>query len=432
MKSRIVRIFPFYYGWIILIAGSLGVLFSIPGQTMGVSVFTDHLISNLNLSRANISLAYMIGTLSSALLMTHVGKIYDRFGVRIVAMSASLLLGLTLMFLSKSVVISGYLGELFNLPGNRIAFVVMVLGFFGIRFCGQGVLTLVSRGMVMKWFELHRGLVAALMGIVTSFGFSYSPVVFQFLIDHSEWNGAWFQLGSILILGVIPFIFLVFRDTPESCGLQMEEGVKSNPKRKKSNSNNEQSYTLQEAKKDSKLWCYLAVLFFWAMYNTAFTFHITDIFKSFGRSTQDAVAIFPPITVISIIARFGGSWLSDFLKLKYIFYTIILTMLMAAIGISLPYSSLSQLLIIIGMGLSSGFFGTLTAVTWPKLYGRKHLGAISGLAMSFIVAGSAIGPYIFGLMKTFWGHYRYTGTIGIVWVTLIALISLPIILRSES
>lgn len=432
MKSRIIRIFPFYYGWIILIAGSLGVLFSIPGQTMGVSVFTDHLITNLHLSRVNISIAYMIGTLSSALLMTYAGKLYDRFGVRIVASTAALFLGLNLFFLSKSVVISSYLGELLNIPGERIAFVVMIVGFFGIRFCGQGVLTLVSRGMVMKWFDLHRGFVAALMGIITSFGFSYAPVVFQFLIDRSTWNEAWFILGAVLILGVIPFILLVFRDSPESSGLEMEEGFKTNSKRKQIQSANEQSYTLKEARKDPQLWCYLAVLFFWAMYNTAFTFHITSIYKSYGISAQNAVAIFLPITIISVISRFGGSWLSDFLKMKYIFYTIILTMLLASLGISLPYSILSQLFIIVGMGLSSGFFGTLTAVTWPKLYGRKHLGAISGFAMSFIVAGSAIGPYIFGLMESIWGHYKYTGTIGLIWVSLIAIISLPIILRSDS
>lgn len=432
MKSRTVRIFPFYYGWIILIAGALGVLFSIPGQTMGVSVFTDHLITNLKLSRVNISVAYMIGTLSSALLMTYAGKLYDRFGVRIVASAAALLLGCNLFFLSKSVVISSYLGNLMGIPGERVAFVVMVVGFFGIRFCGQGVLTLVSRGMVMKWFDLHRGFVAALMGIITSFGFSYAPVLFQFLIDRSTWYQAWLFLGTVLILGVIPFILLIFRDSPESCGLEMEEGVKTNTKRRHSHTENTQSYTLAEARKDPQLWCYLAVLFFWAMYNTAFTFHITSIFKSYGRSTQDAVAIFLPITVISVISRFGGSWLSDFLKMKYIFYTIIVSMLMASIGISLPYSIQSQLLIITGMGLSSGFFGTLTAVTWPKLYGRTHLGAISGFAMSFIVAGSAIGPYIFGLMESIWGHYKYTGTIGIIWVILITVISFPIILRSDS
>ncbi len=62
--------FPFFYGWIILAAGAVGVVMSIPGQTMGVSVFTDRLIDSLKISRLNLSLAYMIGTLSSSLLLS--------------------------------------------------------------------------------------------------------------------------------------------------------------------------------------------------------------------------------------------------------------------------------------------------------------------------------------------------------------------------
>jgi hypothetical protein len=34
---------------------------SIPGQTMGVSVFTDILIEKLGISRLNLSLTYMVG-----------------------------------------------------------------------------------------------------------------------------------------------------------------------------------------------------------------------------------------------------------------------------------------------------------------------------------------------------------------------------------
>jgi OFA family oxalate/formate antiporter-like MFS transporter len=51
---------------VILIVGSLGVILSIPGQTAGVSVYTDHLIKNLALSRVAISFAYLIGTLTSS------------------------------------------------------------------------------------------------------------------------------------------------------------------------------------------------------------------------------------------------------------------------------------------------------------------------------------------------------------------------------
>jgi hypothetical protein len=36
-----VRVF---YGWVILVVTTIGILMSIPGQTAGVSVFTDHLL----------------------------------------------------------------------------------------------------------------------------------------------------------------------------------------------------------------------------------------------------------------------------------------------------------------------------------------------------------------------------------------------------
>ncbi len=34
---------PLYYGWAVLVVGTIGMIASIPGQTAGVSVFTDDL-----------------------------------------------------------------------------------------------------------------------------------------------------------------------------------------------------------------------------------------------------------------------------------------------------------------------------------------------------------------------------------------------------
>ena len=67
--------FPFFYGWIIVAASAFGMIFSVPGQTIGVSVFTDYLIEALGLSRDQLSLAYMIGTLSSASILSFSGII---------------------------------------------------------------------------------------------------------------------------------------------------------------------------------------------------------------------------------------------------------------------------------------------------------------------------------------------------------------------
>jgi predicted MFS family arabinose efflux permease len=40
------------------------------------------------------------------------------------------------------------------------------------------------------------------------------------------------------------------------------------------------------------------------------------------------------------------------------------------------------------------------------LFGRRHLGAISGTQMSAMVIGSAIGPALFALVKSTTGGYE--------------------------
>jgi hypothetical protein len=60
---------PVFYGWVILGVTTVGILMSIPGQTTGVSVFTNHLIEATGLSRLGLSSADLIGTLTSGLLL---------------------------------------------------------------------------------------------------------------------------------------------------------------------------------------------------------------------------------------------------------------------------------------------------------------------------------------------------------------------------
>ena len=64
----------------IVFAATLGSIFSIPGQTMGFSVFTDILIKELGLSRVELSLAYCLGTVASGFSLPWMGRVLDRWG----------------------------------------------------------------------------------------------------------------------------------------------------------------------------------------------------------------------------------------------------------------------------------------------------------------------------------------------------------------
>jgi MFS transporter, OFA family, oxalate/formate antiporter len=103
---------PFFYGWIIIFAGIAGILMSIPGQTIGVSLFTDHLIGALDMGRVNLALAYMAGTILSGFCIPWAGRMYDKYGVRPVVITAGILMGMTLVYLSRIVEISSFFSSL--------------------------------------------------------------------------------------------------------------------------------------------------------------------------------------------------------------------------------------------------------------------------------------------------------------------------------
>ena len=402
---------PFFYGWIIILMGTLGILMSIPGQTIGVSTFTDSLIKVLSLSRNQISLAYMIGTILSSLLLTKAGELYDSHGVRFVAGIGSFALGLSLIFLSQVDKIIDWL----NLSGQIIpTVVIMILGFSMIRFFGQGVLTLASKTMMMKWFDARRGFATSFSSAFTALGFSASPYFFELLIQKYDWNGAWLILGTISAL-VFPVIVIVFfRNNPQDVGLSPDGGVITK-KERKLRFPVLKEFSLPEARRQLVFWVISLLLAMQALFITGFTFHVVSIFDSAGISRSEALSIFPPIAIVSVASILIFGWLSDYVKLRLLLFCKGFAAIASLAGlIFLKDYDFARYIIIIGIGTMAGLFGVITIVAWPRLFGKIHLGAINGFCMTLIVFGSALGPMLFSISKSHTGNYILADIISLV------------------
>jgi OFA family oxalate/formate antiporter-like MFS transporter len=74
--------FPVFYGWVIVAASTIGIIASIPGQTMGVSVYTDTYIEILGLDRVQMTTAYLVGTGLSGFMVSAGGTLFDKLGAR--------------------------------------------------------------------------------------------------------------------------------------------------------------------------------------------------------------------------------------------------------------------------------------------------------------------------------------------------------------
>ena len=396
--------FPIFYGWVILVASVLGVITSIPGQTIGVSVFTDHLIAATGLSRLDLANAYLVGTLTSGCLLPFGGKLLDRLGARQIVVLAAVGLGLTLCYLTVCDRLSISLSHWLPLESPPIAAVLLVLGFVSLRFCGQGMLTMTSRTMLGKWFEQRRGQVSGIEGIFVAFGFAIAPYFFSQAIAVLGWRGTWLILAAIVGLGMSTVGWLLFRDNPEACGLRMD-GKSPQAAEIEDAGQAMWGLTRGQAIRTLAFWAVTLAFASQALSITGITFHIVSIGAELGIAEANMVTIFIPIAVVSTLVGFSVGLACDRVPLPFIFMFM---MVFQAVGIGaianldIPWTIVPAT---VGLGVSGGCFGTLTTVVLPRFFGRAHLGAIAGVQMMAIVIASAIGPSLLANVKAVTGSY---------------------------
>jgi MFS transporter, OFA family, oxalate/formate antiporter len=400
---------PFFYGWVILLASTVGVLASAPGQTMGVSTFTDYLIENIRINRNQISTAYLIGTVGSSFLLTWAGRQYDKYGSRWTAMAAASILATVLLLLSQSdrlirVFVKDYESVIYNV----VAIGFMIVLFFMLRFSGQGVLTMVSRNMLMKWFIARRGFANGIASVFVALGFSIAPLTFDGLIQATSWRYAWIIMAVAIGVFFMLFAFVLFRDNPEDVGM-IPDGEKHGHREHNVTIRPFKQFTLKEARRTLPFWLFTLPLAMYSLYITGFTFHLISIFEGANMDREKALAVFIPISFISVGISFVGGWISDRIRLKYLLFFVLTGELIALTSLANLNDTIFYYGFILGHAMVSGLFNVLMTVTWPRFYGRRNLGSITGFVMSITVFSSALGPLLFSFSYTRLGSYSYAG-----------------------
>ncbi|MDQ8203424.1 MFS transporter [Pelagicoccus sp. SDUM812003] len=401
---------PLHYGWAIAVVGTLGMLASVPGQTIGVNVFSERLIGALELSRINVSAAYFAGTALSGFILPYAGTLFDRFGARRLIALASVGLAASLVFMSFVDHLAGAVERLVSVEslGFAIRVATLTVGFFLIRFWGQGVVMMTSRNMIGKWWVAHRGKVFSIGGIAVAVCFSLTPQAFDWLIERVGWREAWW----LMALGLAPFFcsfaWLLYRDNPQECGLEPDAGLAvDEAKSQDPEFRIVKEFQRTEALKTYSFWAFSLVFALQACYFTAFSFHVIDVAADVGMSKGGMLALFFPSAVLNGAVSLFVGWACDRWRLKYLLAFMASGNLVAALGLGLAHPVIMPACVVIGFGISGGCFGALSGVFMPRFFGLKHLGAISGFFASLIVLGSAVGPLAFSLARSFLGSYAF-------------------------
>ncbi|KIG13882.1 hypothetical protein DB30_07485 [Enhygromyxa salina] len=429
------RRLPFFYGWLIVVGAILGVLASVPGQTTGFAVFTDHLIAASGLTRLQLSNTYLLGTVGCALLLPYGGKLLDRWGARPTAMLACVGLGVTLVMLTATAPLAEALGQWQDLrvgPRVAIMFGLLSIAFVGLKLAGQGMLTMVSRTMIAKWFARRRGLVVALAGAIVGFGFAIAPIGFSALIRAIGWRQTWWALALAIGVGMTFVVWVLYRDNPESCGLLMDgDAPLTEPQKLKTSDEPaaRDDVTRGQAIRTLAFWAVTLALSLHTLMTTGLAFHIVDLGAEAGYAEAEVVQLFLPMAVITMVIVWLSGLAADRFDMRWLLVAMMMSEAVGMLGSANLGGPVAQWAMIGGVGVAGGVSVILSTVALPYYFGRAHLGAISGAQMMCMVLGSALGPSMLALSRSETGGYSVAllaALVPILAVTVLSLFTRPV------
>ena len=352
--------------------GVLLTLVSSFGQTYFISIFADRIMADYGLSDGDWGGIYTVATLSSAACLLWAGRFADQ--IRVSRLAVMILIAYSAIAVGMS------------LNENPIILVFLI---FGLRFCGQGMVSHLGTTAMGRWFRAHRGRAVAIAGLGYAIGEATLPRLAAWAEPLIGWRSVWLIVAVILIAGFAPLIAWLARDERSPRGIAAAD---------------------QSPGRDGRHWTRSALVrhpIFWAMVpaivtssfiGTVIFFQVAHIAQVMDWSKLDMTTAYPAYAATTIVVSLIAGTLADRVGPDRLLPVFLLPMGLGILFVG-PFDGLWSWWVALGLtGVTTGISHALWGALLPEIYGTKHLGSIKAIASAFMVVGSAIGPGVTGVV----------------------------------
>jgi MFS family permease len=403
-----------YYGWLMVLMAALAMLGTLPGRTHGLGLITERLLADRSFvvgpqvhgliewwgrlvggtidadgeKRILYGLMNFWGTLLGALFCLGFGTLIDRLGCRRVTTVVVLALGAVVLWMTQ-------------VRGMALMFLAILL----TRGLGQSALSVVSITLVGKWFQRGLGPAMGLYSFLVGFLFALSFGVARGYKD-ADWRLVWGAMGTILLCILGPMFWLLIRDNPEQMGATIDgkplEGATSGVDGETSAS---EDFALWEALATPAFWTFALAAGLYGLMSSGISLFSESILKERGFSNAAMYNLQIGTTGIGLLANLSFGWLARKWRLGGVMAVAMALMTAALFELKYVNSVPMVVLYALKMGIAGGGVTVVFFMVWGKLFGRKHLGEIQGVAQMLTVFSSAIGPLMLAVCKAQTGTY---------------------------
>jgi MFS family permease len=377
-----------HYRWVIVAAGgilgcvAIGAMFSLP-------VFLGSITRDTGWSTTGVSSAMTIGFLAMALTSMAWGNLSDRFGTRVVVVTGSFILAISLALASRMT--------------SLLAFQIT----FGL-FVGASIAAIFAPMMacVTGWFDTHRSLAVSLV----SAGMGVAPMTMSplaaWLVSIYDWRTSMQIIAVIAAAVMIPVAFLVRRPPALDSANAATAAVPQEA--------DQSGMSVGQALKSPQFIILLLTNFFCCATHSGPIIHTVNYAVSCGIPLIVAVSIYSVEGLAGLGGRVAFGFLGDRFGAKRV---LVVGLLVQALG-ALGYLAARDLGTFYAVAALFGFIYAgvmpLYSVIARENFPLRMMGTVvGGIAMAGSL-GMATGPVAGGLIYDSFASYAglYIGSFG--------------------
>ena len=380
---RVMRALPFYYGWLIVAAGSLGIFACIGLARFALGMLLPAMGEDLRLTYADMGLlstANFLGYLAGILATSRLVRLW---GARGLVAFALLVCGLGMMGIGCAA----------TLP-LIIALAVLI----GI---GSAMANIPIMAVLSSWFASRlRGKAAGFVvsGNGAAIVFAGLAVPWMNSLTRHGWRFSWVILGGVVIV-IAGICSLVLRNSPQELGMRPagheEGGTIAQPHQL----HRERSVSLRLI-----LHCGALYFVFGFTFVSYATFIVTTMVRQYGFSQQVAGSFWSWVGLFSLASGPLFGMLADRISRRFSLITVFSVQAVAYALVGLQLSEPFLYLSIGCFGIVAWSVPSIMAALAGDYAGPDKAFALFGILTFIFAIGQVAGPFLAGFIA------EHTGT----------------------
>jgi MFS family permease len=369
-----------FYGWVIvavgIVVGCIGM-----GGLMSFGVFLQPMADALGWSRAGISIGSTLAFLSMGVGGFVWGRLFDRYGARLVVILGGLLQGLGLVAASQAQ----------SLP-------VFLAAYGAVAGLAVGAFYVPLTAATASWFTRHRSLAVSLVSAGLALGTTLVAPLARWLIVTHDWRFAMLSLGLIAWAVILPAALLL-RPAPAIVGGSATVRSATDTYR--------DDMTLAQALKTPVFWSLALANFACCAAHSGPIFHMVSYAADCGVAPLTAATVLGVAGLAALSGRIICGLLADRTGAKR---TLVACLALQAVAIALylPARDLNTLYAVSMLfGFSYGGAMPLYAILVRSYFPAKIMGSVFGVVAMISTLGMALGPPVGGWLFDQFGGYGW-------------------------